>query len=88
MALANNRIADFKILYRIIFPKYEKKIDLNSNWQRFWNRDLASLDEESWCDSHTLSMDTFGDTLAKSQSKSSVEWVVEDEEEYEPQSEL
>jgi hypothetical protein len=64
--------------------EYEKRIDLNSDKKRLWSSDLTALDDESWCDSHALSMDTFGDLLAK---RSDIEWI-EDEDKYEPESDL
>jgi len=65
--------------------EYEKKINLNSDTKRIWNHDLTSLDDKSWCDSHSLSLDTFGDVLAK--QREDLEWE-EDEETFEPQSDL
>jgi hypothetical protein len=67
--------------------EYEKKIGLNSDKKRVWNRDLASLDDKSWCDSHALSMDEFGDLMAKENKE--MEWYGDNEgdgEGYEPES--
>lgn len=71
--------------------EYEKRIDLNSDRKRFWNHDLTSLDEKSRCDSHALSMDVFGDLMAKSSENVKLSEEKEDnerEEEYEPESDL
>jgi hypothetical protein len=65
--------------------EYEKKIDLNSDKKRQWTGDLKSLDDGSWCDSHALSMNVFGKILAKS---ADFKWQNEEDERYEPESEL
>jgi hypothetical protein len=64
--------------------EYEKKIDLNSDKKRQWLTDLTALDNKSWCDSHALSMDSFGSIIAKPVD---LTWY-EDEEGYEPESDL
>ena len=71
-----------KEVSRII--EYEKKIKLNSDMKRAWQCDLIAVDDKSWCDSHTLSMDTFGSIVAK---KEDFTWY-EDDDKYEPESEL
>lgn len=65
--------------------KYEKKINLNSDKKRFWIGDLKSLKEKVCCYSAPWNANQVADIIAR---KSDVEWEDEQEERYEPESEL
>lgn len=65
--------------------KYEKKIGLNSDKKRFWPDELKSLHDKSFCDSVPINASVVADIIRK---KSDVEWEDEQEEKYDPQSEI
>lgn len=64
--------------------EYEKKINLNSDKKRFWLDDLKSLNDKIVCDSAPINASLVADIIAK---KDDLEWY-EDDERYEPVSEL
>lgn len=64
---------------------YEKKINLNSDKKRFWSSDLTSLNDNSSCDSVPININLVSDIIAK---RSDIEWEDQQEEKYEPESEL
>lgn len=63
--------------------EYEKKIGLNSDRKRFWDSDLKSLKEKTFCDSVPVPIDVVGDII----SKKEIERVTDDEV-YDPESDL
>jgi len=65
--------------------QYEKKIGLNSDKKRFWPDELKTLHDKSFCDSAPLNINSVADIISK---KSDVAWEDEQEEKYEPESEL
>lgn len=65
--------------------EYKKKINLNSDKKRFWSGELTSLNDKSFCDSAPININMVSDILAK---KSDFEWGDEQEEKYEPESDL
>lgn len=65
--------------------EYEKKIGLNSDKKRFWGSDLESLNGKKMCDSVPIPADVVGDLIGKED----LEWYdVQNDEKYEPESEL
>jgi len=64
--------------------EYEKKINLNSDKKRFWFDELKSLHDKSVCDSAPINASLVADIIGK---KDAIEWY-EDDERYEPESEL
>ena len=65
--------------------EYEKKINLNSDKKRFWVADLESLKDKTCCHSAPWNANEVAEIIAK---KSDVEWEDEQDERYEPESEL
>jgi hypothetical protein len=65
--------------------QYEKKIGLNSDRKRMWIDEMQSLKETKLCDSMPININLVADIIAK---KSDMEWEDEQEEGYEPESDL
>ncbi len=63
---------------------YEKKIGLNSDRKRFWDKDLESLKDKSFCDSIPLNASLIGKIISK---VSDIDWHDETED-YKPESDL
>lgn len=64
--------------------EYERKINLNSDKKRFWLDELKSLHDKSFCDSAPINASLVADIIGK---KDEIEWY-EDDERYEPESDL
>ena len=62
-----------------------REINLNSDKKRFWPGDLTSLKEETSCNSAPWNANEIADIIAK---RPDVTWEDEQEERYEPESEL
>lgn len=65
--------------------EYEKKINLNSDKKRYWLGDLQSLKDKTCCQSAPWNANQIADAISK---KSGIEWEEEQEERYEPESEV
>ena len=63
--------------------KYQKKVFLNSDRKRLWNRNLVRIDDGIMCDSAPINMNIDGEIISE---KSEFEWI--GDERYEPESEL
>lgn len=66
--------------------RYEKRIGLNSDRKRDWLDDLESLRDTKRCDSVPININRYADILAERENE--VEWEYEQEERYEPESDL
>ncbi len=66
-----------------VIRKYQKKVFLNSDRKRLWNRNLVRINDGVMCDSAPINMNIDGDIISE---KSEFEWI--DEEKYEPESDL
>lgn len=62
---------------------YQRKVFLNSDRKRLWNRNLERTDDGVMCDSAPINMDVDGEIISE---KSEFEWI--DDEKYVPESEL
>lgn len=66
--------------------EYEKKIRLNSDKKRSWlPAELKSLKDKSFCDSTPINAELVADIIGK---KGEIAWEAEQEERYEPESDL
>ncbi len=63
--------------------EYEKKINLNSDTKRVWNKDLTALDDKSWCNSMPWDIAQIVDIVVKKD----IQWN-EGDDKYEPESDL
>jgi hypothetical protein len=63
---------------------YEKKIHLNSDRKRFWDKDLRSLNDDSSCDSIPINASLVADIISKA---CEIDWH-DEEEDYRPESDL
>lgn len=63
--------------------KYQKKVFLNSDRKRLWNRNLERIDDGVMCDSAPINMNVDGEIISE---KSEFDWI--NDEKYEPESEL
>ena len=63
--------------------KYKKKVYLNSDKKRKWDKNLERIDNETCCDSIPINMNMEGKMISK---EPELEW--HDDEKYEPESEL
>jgi hypothetical protein len=62
---------------------YKKKVYLNSDRKRKWDKNLEKIDNETCCDSIPINMNMEGKMISKEQE---IEWF--NDEKYEPESEL
>ncbi len=62
---------------------YQRKVFLNSDRKRLWNRDLERIDDGIWCDSAPINMSVDGEIIS---IQSEFEWI--DDEKYVPESDL
>lgn len=65
--------------------EYDKKINLNSDKKRFWFSELTSLNDNSCCDSAPININLVSEIITK---KDDFKWEDEEEEKYQPESDL
>jgi hypothetical protein len=78
--IRNNKVKDVGKI-----EEYEKHIKLNSDKKRFWLSELESLKDGTCCNSAPWNVDMIADLIVE---KSELEWENEQEEKYEPESDL
>lgn len=66
-----------------VIRTYRKKVFLNSDRKRLWNKNLERIDDRVMCDSAPINLSVDGEIISE---KSEFEWV--NDEKYEPESEI
>jgi len=84
--LQNIKSAIIRNLHKDIgkIRRYKKKVYLNSDRKRLWNRNLERIDDNVMCDSAPINLDIEGEIIAE---PSEINWS-DDYEKYEPESDL